>query len=60
MSVLAQSLFSLVSRHFMSFSLFSAWHNFKVLVIIYEVDSFFCFPWSDLLNHVIESLRRLE
>ena len=30
MSVLSQSFFTLVRRHFMSFFLFSAWHKFKI------------------------------
>ena len=31
MSVLSQSFFTLMSRHFMSFFLLSAWHSFKFL-----------------------------
>ena len=34
MSVLSQSFLTLVSRHFMSFFLFSAWHSFTIYRLI--------------------------
>ena len=34
MSVLSQSFFTLVRRHFMSFFLLSAWHSLKFLWLI--------------------------
>ena len=42
MSVLSQSFFTLVSRHFMSFSFLSAWHSFKNFIrLILNVNYFF-------------------
>ncbi len=34
MTVLSQSLLAFVCSHFMAFSLFSAWHNVYILVIV--------------------------
>ncbi len=47
-SVLAQALFTLVRRHLMSFSLFSAWHNKRMLILFL------------LFHGVDENLGRLE
>ncbi len=41
MSVLSQSFFPLVRRHFMSFFLFSAWHNTLILWVNTMVYYFF-------------------
>lgn len=41
MSVLSQSFFTFVSRHFMSFSFLSAWHSFKILWVNTLVYYFF-------------------
>ena len=35
MSVLSQTFFTFVSGHLMTFSLFSAWHNFDFLLLFY-------------------------
>ena len=38
MTILAQTFFTFVGRHFMSFVLFTVWHNFVIyLVIILKV-----------------------